>query len=289
MQPYERRSGDGQVVRPATPSLSDLPETTNGTLLGGRIAYHQFRQGYRTGLEPVLMAALIPARPGNRVLEAGCGAGAGLLCLSARVENLMLTGFEIDPATAALARINLVLNASKDTQIVTGDICNAGQILNDTPEISSFRFDHIFANPPWHREDATASPEPRRDKARRARKDTLHRWISTFASLLREKGSLTMAIPSTRLAETLAACEKVRIGSAEIIPLWPHEGEEARIVLIRARRGGQAGSRILPGLVLHKDDGSFTPAAEAILRNGQPLYSESFRSPRRVSGPQKDL
>ncbi|MCE0742852.1 methyltransferase [Acetobacter sicerae] len=235
------------------------------------------------------MAALIPARPGNRVLEAGCGAGAGLLCLKARVENLAVTGFEIDPATAALARINLIFNACNDTEIVTNDICNAGQILRDTPETPPFRFDHIFANPPWHQENATASPEPRRDKARRARKDTLHRWISTFAGLLREKGSLTLAIPSTRLAETLAACEKVRIGSAEIIPLWPHEGEESRIVLIRARRGGQAGSRILPGLVLHKDDGSFTPAAEAILRNGQPLFPESFRSPRRVSGHQKEL
>jgi tRNA1Val (adenine37-N6)-methyltransferase len=50
--------------------------TTEGHLLGGRIRYRQPDTGFRSGLEPVLLAASVPARPGEHVLEAGTGAGA---------------------------------------------------------------------------------------------------------------------------------------------------------------------------------------------------------------------
>ena len=53
-------------------------EVTQGHLLGGRVRYAQPRSGFRSGIEPVLLAAAVPARPGERVLEAGSGAGAAL-------------------------------------------------------------------------------------------------------------------------------------------------------------------------------------------------------------------
>ncbi|MCX7381847.1 MAG: SAM-dependent methyltransferase, partial [Alphaproteobacteria bacterium] len=64
-------------------------------LLGGRVVHSQPELGHRTGVEPVLLAAFVPARPGERVLEGGSGAGAGLLCLAARVAVSGL-GVEID-------------------------------------------------------------------------------------------------------------------------------------------------------------------------------------------------
>ena len=85
--------------------------TTAGGLLDGRVRYDQPVDGYRTGLEPVLLAAAVPARTGQRVLEAGTGAGAGLLCLAARVPGVMGVGIEADADMAALARCNLAANA----------------------------------------------------------------------------------------------------------------------------------------------------------------------------------
>ncbi|HJS85951.1 MAG TPA: SAM-dependent methyltransferase, partial [Acetobacteraceae bacterium] len=60
-------------------------DVTGGTLLGGRVRYAQPAEGFRSGIEPVLLAAAVPARPGECVLEGGSGAGAGLLCLAARI------------------------------------------------------------------------------------------------------------------------------------------------------------------------------------------------------------
>lgn len=56
------------------------------------------------------MAAAVPARHGQHVLEVGCGAGAGLLCLMHRVPDLHGTGIEKDSETAELARTNLLAN-----------------------------------------------------------------------------------------------------------------------------------------------------------------------------------
>lgn len=66
------------------PLPTGMDPVTTGHLLGGKVVYRQFSTGNRTGLEPVLMAAFVPARPGQTVMEGGCGAGAGLLCLSNR-------------------------------------------------------------------------------------------------------------------------------------------------------------------------------------------------------------
>ncbi|PJE33810.1 methyltransferase, partial [Pseudooceanicola lipolyticus] len=50
-------------------SDSDL---TRDSFIGGRVWLWQPRRGYRAGVDPVLLAAAVPARPGQRVLELGC-------------------------------------------------------------------------------------------------------------------------------------------------------------------------------------------------------------------------
>ncbi|MBI3708303.1 MAG: methyltransferase [Proteobacteria bacterium] len=64
--------------------------TTRDALLGGRVAFRQPAAGYRAAIDPVLLAASVPAATKGRVLELGCGAGAALLCLAHRLPNLRI-------------------------------------------------------------------------------------------------------------------------------------------------------------------------------------------------------
>jgi tRNA1Val (adenine37-N6)-methyltransferase len=66
----------------------------------------QPKNGYRAGVDPVLLAAACPARPGDRVLELGCGVGVASLCLATRVDAVSVTGIERQADYAALARRN---------------------------------------------------------------------------------------------------------------------------------------------------------------------------------------
>ncbi len=256
-------SGAMRWVKDAAAAPGGHP-TTDGSLLGGRVAYRQYRDFHRTGLEPVLMAAAVPAGPGDRVIEAGCGAGAGLLCLGQRVSGLQATGVEQDPDMAALARHNLAANRL-DWPVRAERI----EIFAATTQAT--RFDHGFANPPWHRRTASRSPEPRRDLARRGTDTVLYDWLAAFARCLRAEGTVTLALPAALHAQGSAALLEQGFGSVRLMPFWPKAGRAARLLLLQARLGGRGDSVVLPGLILHEQDGRFTAAAQAVLQDGAAL------------------
>ncbi len=240
---------------------------TEGTLLGGAIRYAQPAAGYRTGIEPVFLAAAVPARAGDRVLEAGTGAGAGLLCLAHRVAGVAGVGVEIEPAMAAIAVANLAANGRREIRVVAGDVCGLG----GDAEV----FDHAMANPPWHDDAGSLPGGALKRRAKMASTGLVAAWIAAMARPLRARGTLTLILPPRAVPESLAALTAAGCGSALLFPLWPKPGREARIVLLQAVKsgaikGGRADLRLLPGLVLH-DDAGYTEAAEAILRRGEGL------------------
>ncbi|WRH88128.1 methyltransferase [Nguyenibacter sp. L1] len=253
------------------PSASPDPAAIGaGSLLGGRILYRQYRDGYRTGLEPVLMAAAIPARPGERVLEGGCGAGAGLMCLAHRVPGLSGLGLERDARTALLAEANFAQNGFDRLRVVQAAL----PALPGPPDFppDGGRFDHAFANPPWHCADSTPSPDARRDLARRVEsRDMIALWVRCLGRQVRHRGTLTLALPAALLDCAIAAMRDNAIGSLSLFPFWPKTGRPARIMLVQGRIGGRGPAVLHPGLVLHREDGCFTPQAQSVLRDGAAL------------------
>ena len=232
------------------------------TLLGGRVRHDQLADGHRTGIEPVLLAASIPARPGDRVLEGGTGSGAGLLCLAARVGGISGVGIERDKALAALARANIAANGFAPLTVLEADLAEA------RPD---GLFDHAFANPPWHAAAGTPSPDARQEAARRGADGLFALWASRLAARLRHRGTLTIAIAAATLPAGLTALAACGCGSPAVLPLWPRAGRPARLLLLRGIKGGRGPCVLLPGLVLHLPQGGYTPQAEAILRHAAPL------------------
>jgi len=234
---------------------------SEGTLLDGRVRYAQPRDGFRSGIEPVLLAAAIPARAGDRVLEAGSGAGAALLCLAARVERIRGLGVEIDPALAAIATANARANGHADLHFANADIRG----LDDWGI-----FDHACANPPYHRAGGTPSSSAARMAAKIADAGLWVDWTVAMTRRLRPSGTLTLILPAAMLADALGAMDGAQCGSATIFPLWPRLGEAAKLLILRMVRGGRGPTRLLAGLALHEGTG-FSAAAEAILRHARRL------------------
>ncbi len=237
---------------------STLGAITNGTLLGGRVRYAQYEAGYRTALEPVLLAASIPARSGDSVLEAGTGAGAGLLCLATRVSGITGLGLERDPALAALAQHNFEANNARTVRAVCADL------LTWPPDTI---YDHVFANPPWHDAAGTPSPNPGRVSAKQAHANLLNVWTARLAAALKPHGTLSLIVPATNFAAAMHALEAAKCAAVTLLPLWPRAGTPAKLAIIRGVRLGRGPCSILPGLTLHEPaSGAFTPAADDVLR-----------------------
>jgi tRNA1Val (adenine37-N6)-methyltransferase len=242
--------------------VTDGMKVAAGTLLDGRVRHDQPESGHRTGLEPVLLAASIPARPGQRVLEGGSGAGAALLCLAHRVPGLTGLGVEREPELVRLAQANAAANGFTGLSFVAEDL-------------ACFRadgvFDHAMANPPWHAPGGTASSDARRDGARRAEPGLFAGWATALAAPLRRGGTLTLVVSARVVAESLDALRQAGCGGLAVFPLWPKPGREAKLVLLRGIKGARSPCRLLPGLVLHAPDGTYTDAAQAVLRDGAAL------------------
>jgi tRNA1(Val) A37 N6-methylase TrmN6 len=243
---------------------------TEGTLLGGRVRYSQPAHGFRSGIEPVLLAAAVPARPDERVLEAGTGAGAALLCLAARVPGLGATGVELDPAVARLAAANAAANGFDTIRVIEGPI---ESVKLDGP------FDHAIANPPYHPPDGSASPVTGRDLAKRGSATLLETWVRRLAAPLRDRGTLTLVLPAALVPAALRTLEDARCPCSALFPLWSKACRPAKLVLLRGIRLGRTPMRLLPGLVLHEPGGSFTEAARALLEDAAPLRLDSHAAP----------
>jgi tRNA1(Val) A37 N6-methylase TrmN6 len=235
--------------------------TTRDRLLGGRVLLDQPATGYRAAIDPVLLAAGVPARAGETVLEAGLGAGAAALCLLARVPDASVTGIELDAALAALARGNAALNGCAGRlAVIEGDILALRQ----------GRFAHAMANPPYQPHGSgSVSPHAGRARAdREAAADALEAWIAALARRLEARGSLSLVLPAARLSQALAGCRAAGIGAIAVLPVAPRAGEAAGRAIIQGRKSARGPDRLLAPLVLHQADGSFTEAAERVLREG---------------------
>jgi tRNA1(Val) A37 N6-methylase TrmN6 len=245
-----------------------MTDRTDDSLLGGRVALWQPRAGYRVSIDAVLLAAAVAPRAGERILDAGCGAGAVGLCLLKRAGDtpFEVVGVEAQPDYTALARENVARNGAHGRYaIVDGDLARPPVALLERP------FDQVMSNPPYMDAGAgTPSPDDAIDKANRESALDLEGWIVRCLARLRSRGTLTLVQRADRLPAILAALQG-KTGEITVLPLWPASGEPARRVIVRARKGVAGPAKLLPGLMLHGGAGKYTAQAEAILRDAAAL------------------
>ena len=241
--------------------MTVAPDIVENALLGGRVRLRLPARGYRPGLDAALLAAAVAARPGQRVIEAGCGAGGALFQIAARCPEALATGVEREAAAAALARDNAGLNGAADrVEILTADVADGFRALNRTP------YDWAVSNPPFF-DDPQALRAPAEGKrAAWMADDGLAAWTGFLLKAVKDGGRIVLIHRADRLADILALLAP-KAGSFVILPVHPHADEPAKRVLVAATKTGKAPLRLLPPLILHDRGGAkHTPQAEAVLR-----------------------
>lgn len=237
-------------------------DLTHDAFLGGKVHIWQPKKGYRAGTDPVLLAASIAAKPGQSVLELGCGVGTAALCLHARIAGLSLVGVEVQADYAALAERN-VTKAGAEMRIINADLRNLPAGLRQE------RFDHVMMNPPYfERDKGAASADAQRDIALGG--DTpLAEWIDIGVRRIGPQGFLTIIQKIDRLPEVLDALSG-RLGSVIVRPIAPRQDAAANLFLLQARQEGRAPFHLCAPLIMHAGK-VYSPQVEAILRNGAEL------------------
>ena len=247
--------------------------TSDDAFLGGALRVLQPKEGYRAGIDAVLLAAAAPAEAGRdqRVLDIGAGVGVVGLSVARRVAQASVILVERERVLADLARANIERNdLGTRVRVIVADVSRR---LDDLPELrpDAESFDHVLANPPYNAQGAgTVSVEALKAAANAMPGGNLARWARFMAAMTKPGGSATIIHRADAVGEVLSALAG-RFGAAVVFPLYPRAGKSAIRVLVQATKGSNAPLELRPGLVLHKSDNSFTPEAEAILRGGAAL------------------
>ncbi len=247
---------------PVFPSMpEDKDELTRDAFLGGRLHARQPARGFRAGIDSVLLAASVPPKAEERILELGAGAGVAALCLAARVEDVHIEGIERERSLVALARENAAANGiSARVTFHEGDATR--------PPAKTEAFDHVMMNPPYN-DPAKGTPAPHRGKreALAEKGAALAAWIAHARDALKPGGRLTLVFRADR-AGLLWPLLHDGFGAVRVLPLFPDAHRPARRILVAAVKGGAFDLRFAAGLTLHGGASKYTAEAEALLRDG---------------------
>ncbi len=248
----------------------DDTKLTIDDFLGGKLRLYQPKTGYRAGVDPVLLAAAVPAQAGQSVLDLGCGVGAASMCLGTRVPGLRHFGVEVQEDYADLARRNAAENDIA-MDVATADIGALPDYLR------AMSFDHVIANPPYYQRGGTPSPDAGRETAM-GEDTTLATWIEVAVRRLAPQGTLTIIQDAARLPE-IFQCLDSRMGRLVALPFSARKGRPAHRVVLRANKGARTPFQLLAPVILHEGDEhqgdreSYTAEIAAVLRNGASLFA----------------
>lgn len=249
--------------------MKDAAEVIETTLLNGRVQLLQPKVGFHASLDTVFLGAAVPVKARAHILDVGCGVGSAGLCVLARARDIRLTGIDIQPELVDIALQNASLNGVEALcRFVAGDIRKEKEIVDNA-------FSVVMMNPPYQ-EGGTHTPSPTKNKALSHGEDasgaTLEDWVKYAHRKLKTGGTLVMIHRADRMGEIVAVLERRRwFGSLVVFPLYSRQGDDAKRVIIRARKERFAPMVLKSGLVIHEKDGKYTKGAQEILSAAKPL------------------
>ena len=214
---------------------------------------------FKLGTDSVLLADFVNAASRKNGIDLGCGSGILPLLLLNKTEKLRMTGLEINAEAAEIAAENLLENGfAERSEIIVGDI-RAHRSL-----FTSGEFDLVVSNPPYFADGSgIKSPNADRAAARGESLCTLEDICAAASYLCRTGGAFFMVHRAERLTDALCLLRQYGLEPKRLRTVSHSAEKEPSLVLIEARRGGNAGLKIMPPLFIHAPDGSET---EEILR-----------------------
>lgn len=246
-----RQRGDGAISR--------------DSLFDGRLVCLQHRQGYRFSVDAVLAAHFQPPARGASLLDLGCGCGViGLIAMYRWDQRIVqLTGLEVQPQLAELARCNYRENGfTGKCRVVHGDLRNILALLE--PE----SFSQVICNPPFYKlGSGRQNSDGESLLARHQILANLDETVAAAAAVLRSGGYLVMIYPAEELSELLISLSVHRLEAKRLqcVYSYPDVTAAARMVVVSAVKNGGRGVQVLPPFYIYRQkNGDYSPAMQRL-------------------------
>ena len=204
--------------------------------------------GFPLGTDSVACAwfARIPAK--SKVCDLGCGNGAISLMLLASDPTLQVTGIELQPNFAALAKENAERN-NLSFSVLQGDLRQIRELL------PAGSMDCVVSNPPYFPVGSGFAAKGNLSAARSEETCTLSQLCEAAAWLLRTGGRSFLVHRPERLADLIWHLRSNQLEAKRIRFVRHTQQSPVSLVLLEARKGGKPGLSYEQDLILFDEIG----------------------------------
>ncbi|AVA20519.1 tRNA1(Val) (adenine(37)-N6)-methyltransferase [Rhizobium sp. LEGMi198b] len=253
----------------------DLSETIDAFHRGGFHIVQPKGRGHRSGMDAMLLAALVADDRSIRVADLGAGAGAAGMAVASRLERAEVVLFERSPEMAEFARKSLALSENARfagrVAVVEADVTLTAKARNDAGLIDD-SFHHVIMNPPFNDASDRLTPDALKAQAHAMTDGLFERWVRTAGAIMIPGGQLSLIARPQSIGEIIAACGR-RFGGIEITPIHPRDGENAVRILVTAIKGSRARLALRAPLIMHGEGTHKFSDFVDDLNNGRAAYS----------------
>lgn len=212
----------------------------------------QSKEVFSFSMDAVLLARFVTLPKRGKIMDLCTGNGVIPLLLSTRTES-SIDGVEIQERLYDMALRSMKLNGKeKQISIFNGDIKNAEK------EHGAGTYDVVTCNPPYlPGTGGDKNSNPYIAVARHEMLLTLEEVVRVSSRLVRSGGRVAFVHRPSRLVDLFILMRKYGIEPKRLRLIHPKKGTEANMVLVEGRRNGGSELKVLPPLIVYKEDGTY--------------------------------
>lgn len=198
--------------------------------------------GYRYNSDTLLLFDFICSfTPKGTLLDVGCGCGILGLLLKRDFPTLHVSLLDIQEHNCTLATANATHNALLIDAITCKDFLEVSHTQ---------KFDNIVSNPPFYHKGAFKSESNHLSIARYNEHLPFASFSQKVSKLLTNKGYFTFCYDAKQLQHVLHALHEAKLSVEALRCVHTKEGNEASLILVRARKNSKTLCTVHPPLIV---------------------------------------
>jgi len=224
-------------------------------LLDFDMVIYQDDEWFKFSIDSVLLVNFVTLNLRcKKIIDLATGNAPIPLLLSSKTKAY-ISGIELQNCVYELGVESVIENNLGDRiNLVCGDVREISKYF------SSDSYDTVLCNPPYFKtsDDGFFNDNEVKRIARHEVCLDLDSLFKAARYLLKNGGNFAMVHRSERFIEIISKLRDYNLEPKKVQFIYPKNGRNSDLFLIEALKNGKSGMKVLPGIVLHNDDGSYT-------------------------------